>query len=147
MSEDVLYEFTADYATHLGVAIKRAGFSARSPNIDAANFPALGYGRKRLYGVLIEIPELAEPEFPFKASLKRSLRLAEVREVISFLDDHPQVVAEVKLAALGVCWQDRNGRRGVPVAHCRDGDRRLELLWLGGRWGKRYGALGILVDP
>lgn len=146
MVEDTSYEFVADYTTHLGEAVKRAGFSMRSPNIDAANFPALDYGRKRLRGALIEIPELAAPEFPATALQGRRMRAGEIREVLSFISKFPDVVEDVKLAALGVLWHDANDRRGIPVAHCRPDDRRLELLWLGGWWGKRYWALGIM-DP
>lgn len=146
MSDDALYEFTADYATHLSVAIKKAGFSVRNLNIDAANFHALDYGRKRLRAALIEIPEFANPEFPFVVCRAQRMRLAEVREVLSFVGAFPKVAAGGKLVALGVLWRDGNDRRGAPVVHCRESDRRLELIWLGGWWGKRYSALAIRRD-
>lgn len=146
MAESALYEFTGDYSTHLDTAIQQAQLTVRNPNIDAANFPALDYGRKRLCGGLIEIPELADPEFPAIAFRERRMRAAELREVLSFMRNFPAVVENMKLAALGVLWRDAHDRRGAPVAYCGEHDRRLELLWLGGWWGKRYRALGI-VDP
>lgn len=143
MAESASYAFVANYSTHLYRAITEAGFTARNPNLDAANFPALEYGRKRLRGELIEIPELAAPEFPFALVGARRLRAAEIREVISFVVAFPHLVANAKIAALGVLWHDANDRRGIPVAHCIEGARRIELHWLGGWWGKRYRVLGI----
>lgn len=144
MARERHYTFTVDYATHLSVVVKRIGFSARNPNIHAANFPPLDCGRKRLKGQIIEIPEFADPDFPMVAFRERRMRAAEVRETISFMGDFPDAVADVKLVALGVLWHDTNDRRGAPVIHCGERDRRIELLWLGGWWGKRYRALGIL---
>lgn len=140
------HEFCVDYSIHLFRAIRCAGFEANNPNIDASNFPPMNYGKKRLAGRLIEIPEFAKPDFPFVACNNGQERFAEVREALSFIMAHPRLVADTKLAALGVLWRDSNRRRGTPVAHCRDGDRRLELLWLGGWWGKRYSALVIRRD-
>ena len=137
------YPVTIDYTQSLREMIAAGKYDDVGPDITAQRFPLTGEGTVT---TTVSLVHFAEPIGSAEASEeleKMCLRPAPLEHLLALHAQHPEVLGELELVALGSSWVQRTVRY-IP---CLDGwnrQRKLGLTWHGLVWDN---ACRFLATP
>lgn len=113
--------------------IQAGKFDYVNKNINDTNFPDFAKMPNEKTE-LVHFDKVINSDDVLKELESKSMRPANLKELLQFAIDNPDEQRKYSIIALGSVWQDWGGDRRVPCLWFGSGERYLDLVWFENDW-------------
>lgn len=128
------YPVSVDYSLSVKQVVKLGKYDWVNSDINDKNYKTGKKGKAEVAVELIHFNRPISSEDALKKIDQNGYRPAELHELLTLGEKHPNLQREFFIVALGSVWQDPNGNRSVPCLYRNASKRNLYLFWLGSDW-------------